>query len=400
LEDPRSHIAYEDAKTYFSARGERYDIIVSEPSNPWVSGVASLFTAEFYADVRRYLSDGGLLVQWVQLYEITPALLGTVIAALDTNFADYEFWLANSGDMVIVASANGRVPAPDPKAFAIAPLRAEMARFGITNADELALHRVAGRAALAPYFITLGTNVNSDYYPVLEMNAPLARFMNSATRDLLLLTQAPFPVLRLFDERARRSPDPARLSAIDRPWSARADWIRQAEAIRRYLDSSDIPATLDGELVAELSVLRAALRACKVRIPEAALQRELADVARFAAAQLPRESALALWNDLVSPRCERTLSSTVREWLALHRAVAARDAAQMRRAADAVITEEPRMGGGLLAYAVAAGMTARILTGDGAAAIRVFQDHRAQLASAGREWQPVFHFLVAQAYGG
>ena len=46
--DPRSHIIYEDARTYFSAQDARYDIIMSEPSNPWVSGVATLFSEEFY----------------------------------------------------------------------------------------------------------------------------------------------------------------------------------------------------------------------------------------------------------------------------------------------------------------------------------------------------------------
>ena len=46
--DPRSHIHFEDAKTFFSVRKHQYDIIVSEPSNPWVSGVSGLFSQEFY----------------------------------------------------------------------------------------------------------------------------------------------------------------------------------------------------------------------------------------------------------------------------------------------------------------------------------------------------------------
>src|SRR5262249_6459443 len=49
--DPRSHIVYEDAKTFFAANHAPYDIIVSEPSNPWVSGVGSLFSEEFYGRV-------------------------------------------------------------------------------------------------------------------------------------------------------------------------------------------------------------------------------------------------------------------------------------------------------------------------------------------------------------
>ncbi len=65
--DTRSRVHYEDAKTFFASRQRRYDVIVSEPSNPWVSGVAGLFSAEFYRDARKFLREGGLLVQWVQL---------------------------------------------------------------------------------------------------------------------------------------------------------------------------------------------------------------------------------------------------------------------------------------------------------------------------------------------
>jgi len=60
--DPRSHIVFDDAKTFFSTHNRKYDVIVSEPSNPWVSGTSSLFTAEFYRHVRRYLQPGGVLV--------------------------------------------------------------------------------------------------------------------------------------------------------------------------------------------------------------------------------------------------------------------------------------------------------------------------------------------------
>ena len=56
FEDPRSHIVYEDAKTFFASTREPYDLIVSEPSNPWVSGVATLFSDEFYGRIARYLS--------------------------------------------------------------------------------------------------------------------------------------------------------------------------------------------------------------------------------------------------------------------------------------------------------------------------------------------------------
>src|SRR5262249_22242662 len=92
FEDPRSHIHIEDAKTYSARHQTRYDVILSEPSNPWVNGVASLFTTEFYRDVKRYLTEDGLFVQWIQLYELDERLFASIVRAIDENFADYAVY--------------------------------------------------------------------------------------------------------------------------------------------------------------------------------------------------------------------------------------------------------------------------------------------------------------------
>jgi spermidine synthase len=399
LDDPRSRIHYEDAKTYFSAQQQRYDVIVSEPSNPWVSGVASLFSAEFYRDVRRYLEDGGLFLQWVQLYEMTPLLLGTIVAALDGNFSDYEFWLSNSGDMVIVAAHNGKVPAPDARAFENAALRAELARFRIANLDDLALHRVAGRAALIPYFAMLGVAANSDYFPVLEMKAPLARYMHSATGDLMALAHAPLPLLALFDERARQQPDPLRVTPGARQWSQRAGWIQQAEIIRQFVRSGNerLLAPLDAGLATDLVLLRAALVECKVRLPEGSLAHQLADLARFVSVHLPSAAAVSFWGELGHARCEARLSAAERRWLRLHRAVAAGRAPEMTSAAEAILDSEPALRGRLLAHALSAFMAGKILMKEGGAAMQAFGKHRGRLGASARDWEPAFRFLVGHA---
>ena len=62
-----------DGRSVLLASDLRYDVIVSEPSNPWIAGVASLFTADFYAAARQRLAPGGVFCQWAQLYELGPA---------------------------------------------------------------------------------------------------------------------------------------------------------------------------------------------------------------------------------------------------------------------------------------------------------------------------------------
>ena len=73
FDDPRSTIVLDDAKSYFASEHQRFDLILSEPSNPWVSGVSGLFTTEFYARIRRYLTDDGVFGQWLHTYELDDA---------------------------------------------------------------------------------------------------------------------------------------------------------------------------------------------------------------------------------------------------------------------------------------------------------------------------------------
>src|SRR5205085_4542755 len=105
--DPRSHIVIDDAKSYFARGGGKYDIIVSEPSNPWVSGVASLFTEEFYARLNTYLTDGGVLSQWLHTYEIDGATLASILKAIAKTFPDYRIYTTIDADLVIIARKGG-----------------------------------------------------------------------------------------------------------------------------------------------------------------------------------------------------------------------------------------------------------------------------------------------------
>src|SRR6185369_6615164 len=75
LDDPRTKLIIDDARTYLRVTPNRYDIIVSEPSHPWIPGVANLFTREFFELGRARLSDEGVFVQWVQIYQLSTESL-------------------------------------------------------------------------------------------------------------------------------------------------------------------------------------------------------------------------------------------------------------------------------------------------------------------------------------
>jgi len=196
--DPRSHIVIDDAKAHFAGSGRRYDLIISEPSNPWVGGTASLFSDEFYAFVPGQLNDGGLFVQWLQLYEITPELVSSVLDGLVDHFSDVRAYLANDSDLIIVATPKGKLPELNAGVFEHPALRAELARVGVHGLDDLRDTYAMGDAALRAYPALYPSPRHSDYHPILTLRAPVARFQQGYVGDVESIMIAPWPLTRAW----------------------------------------------------------------------------------------------------------------------------------------------------------------------------------------------------------
>lgn len=104
-DDPRIHIFIDDATTFFHTNRRQYDMIISVPSNPWVSGVAGLFAHEFYAKMRRYMKPGGLWVQWIQTYEFNDLMFLNILKALDMTFPYVSLYKStDEPDIIMIAS--------------------------------------------------------------------------------------------------------------------------------------------------------------------------------------------------------------------------------------------------------------------------------------------------------
>ncbi|PWJ64908.1 MULTISPECIES: spermidine synthase [unclassified Fibrobacter] len=104
-DDPRIHIFIDDATTFFHTNRRQYDMIISVPSNPWVSGVAGLFADEFYAKMRRYMKPGGLWVQWIQTYEFNDLMFLNILKAMDKNFPYVSLYKStDEPDIIMIAS--------------------------------------------------------------------------------------------------------------------------------------------------------------------------------------------------------------------------------------------------------------------------------------------------------
>jgi spermidine synthase len=104
MSNPKAHIHLGDAREVLITTPQRYDLIVSEPSNPYRAGIASLFTYDFYQSAKKRLNGGGIFAQWVQAYEIDSNTLQTVFATVSAAFSNVQVWRTQSSDLMLIAS--------------------------------------------------------------------------------------------------------------------------------------------------------------------------------------------------------------------------------------------------------------------------------------------------------
>ncbi len=100
LKNPRVSVSIGDAREWLLTSRDTYDIIFSEPSNPYRAGVSSLFTGDFYRAVRSRLAPGGIFLQWLQAYEVDSETVRTLYATLRTAFPEVETWHSKPNDLL------------------------------------------------------------------------------------------------------------------------------------------------------------------------------------------------------------------------------------------------------------------------------------------------------------
>lgn len=198
-EDPRSKLHIDDARTFFSTGRRKYDVIVSEPSNPWVSGVAGLFTQEFYKFLKSHLNDGGMLVQWLHLYEINNELVATMLHALVKEFPDANLYITNSLDILIVAPTGKREGSFSSAVLPGSDLERELKRVGLDSAKLIEIRRLGDVETIRNFVGMMGAKPHSDYYPVVTFDAPKSRFMDERAVTLLELVDNGMPVLDILN---------------------------------------------------------------------------------------------------------------------------------------------------------------------------------------------------------
>lgn len=358
-DDPRSRIIYDDAKSYFARGHNRYDIIVSEPSNPWVSGVSSLFTEEFYARISQYLNEGGVFSQWLHTYEIDAETLASIVRAVSRTFPDYLVYTTIDADVVLIARKDGPTGRFDPAVLKYPGLQPVLTRLRLTDPQSIA-HRAVARAALiTPFFTTYGSPVNSDYFPFVDYRTGKSRFTRPRVLELSDLQTSAVPLLEMLDGSYR--PMTKRVSIYantDAEHGAEQAFLLRdvlmatgpSRGLTPMLDMGEVAATMTREWAAD----------CRHGPTFVQVLPAMIDVARVLTPHLDASLAAEAWKPVVSSPCAASIEPVDRAWLDLIGAVARRDAATMRTSGLGALSTYRGVPSAMSEYAFLASATAMV----------------------------------------
>jgi len=198
-------VVYDDARHYVLTTRERFDVITSDPIHPWVKGSAALYTREYFENVKAHLNPGGVVTQWVPLYESTPDVVRSELATFFSVFPNGTVWRNDntngSGyDVVLVARLEEKAEKPiDVDALQArltqpeyAPVNSSLSDVGFESVFDL-LRTYSGRSSdLAPWLA--GAEINRDRNLRLQYLAGLGynEFLGTEIRNEML-TYRTFP---------------------------------------------------------------------------------------------------------------------------------------------------------------------------------------------------------------
>ena len=262
LADARVRLSVEDAKSFLAVTPRQYDVIVTEPSNPWMAGVAAVFSHEYYASARDRLKPGGLVAQWLQVYETNDRIVDTVVNTFSSVFPNVGIWQVGAGDLVLIGSMMPRVTDLEAltRRFDDPLVRADLARVGIQSLPPLLMQELIphGDAAYLPE-TSPETPIHSDFRPVLEYEAQRAFFERVGaskvfevseprqTRPRMLLSQVRPPGSLTAADFAAAA-DLFRASSIPDPPVFRSQVRRWLELGTRDLEPLRLLVALDGQV--------------------------------------------------------------------------------------------------------------------------------------------------------
>jgi len=329
--DPRCHIRFDDAKTFFAAQNRTYDVIVSEPSNPWVSGVSSLFSREFFRHIRRHINDGGILVQWFHKYEADITIFVSILKALGESFPQYDLYMTGSDLIVIAAKDKETDISLKRDVFAYERLSENLTDMGFSGINDFRLIRYADKNFFDPLINTYKTTpANSDYHSYVDLYAAKHRFIGSSAKEINDIRDFIVPIknMLLADTAyidlapTRTFPDIWNLYDIHKAKSLAQEIVFNATAVN--------DDTTHGSLSASIFIIDYA-EARPQMITFSQIRSAIVQILQKTLPYLSAEEARQMWGVIEGKAANRELSDADKDWIAFFRALCNYNISETRR---------------------------------------------------------------------
>ena len=172
--NPRVHIHIGDGRNFLAQTRDKFDVVISEPSNPWITGVSNLFTAEYWHMAHARLAPGGVFCQWAQLYEMSPTHIKTILRTFSSEFPyTYVFAAEDLSSDVILVAADKPLSldrADFARRLADPTFGAEAKRGGVRTPEDVPAYLLLAPDEIPAF--TAGAPLNTDDNAIIEFGAP------------------------------------------------------------------------------------------------------------------------------------------------------------------------------------------------------------------------------------
>jgi spermidine synthase len=207
LDNPKLKIVFNDGRNFLLTTKEKFDVITADPIHPWFSGAGYLYSTEYFKLAARHLNPGGIVCQWLPLYELTEENLKSVVATLKENFSYMMVWLTHD-DAELVGSNSPIVIDEEEleRRIRVPEVLQDLERVKMGSAEDFLSYFLMGTQGVKVY--SSGGRINTDDNLYLEFSAPhsigKSRLMGTNVYDLIKYRESILPYLTTpADEAAR-----------------------------------------------------------------------------------------------------------------------------------------------------------------------------------------------------
>lgn len=203
LDDPRVNMIVNDGRNFLASTAQRYDAIISEPSNLWLAGIANLFSSDFYRICRQHLKPDGIMCQWSHIYYMSMDDVKTVINTFRSVFPHTTVWFSTVGDILMIGSSTEL----DidylqlAKNYNVPGVWDDMQRLNVLEPLALLSSYLMDKDGVIRF--TAGAKINSDNHPILEFSVPKSIYADMSPSNRKMMSSfrtGEFPKMANFNE--------------------------------------------------------------------------------------------------------------------------------------------------------------------------------------------------------